>query len=186
MVMTQTHRVLAQAAPVVTQSASLSIFGGGTGTLTGLDSGKNVGITAGGDFGLPYYFHSWHPALELRGSYPFDKGQVDSQKNILGGVKAGRKFRCFHLYGDVVFGRGQINYGKGYPDVEHDFLYLRSTSWVISPGAGVDFDISSRFSIKADAQFQRYSTPVTESAHLWAKPLTLGVVYRFNFNQHTR
>ncbi len=185
-VIAHTHRGLAQAAPAVTQAASLSVFAGVTGTFTGLSSGKNVGITAGADYGLPYYFRSWHPSLELRGSYPFDKGKVDSQKDILGGLKVGRTFGRMHPYGDILFGRGDIHYGSGYPDPEHDFLYLRSTSWVISPGAGVDLDISSRFSIKADAQFQRYTTPVTKSGDLWAKPLTLGVVYRFNFNRLKR
>ncbi len=179
----QTGRALAQAAPAVTQAADVSVFGGATGAFTGLDSGKNIGITAGADYSLPYYFHSYRPLLELRGSYPFDKGQVDSQKNILGGLKVGRRFGRFHPYGDILFGRGQINYNKPYPDPEHTFLYVRSTSWVLSPGAGVDFDISSHFSIKADAQFQRYTTPVTKSGDLWAKPLTLGVVYRFNFNR---
>jgi len=186
MFLVQARYALSQAAPAVTQAADLSVFAGATGTFTGLDSGKNVSITAGADYGLPYYFHSYRPFLELRGSYPFDKGQVDSQENILGGLKVGRSFGRFHPYGDILFGRGEIHYGSGYPDPDHTFLYLRSTSWVLSPGAGVDFDVSSHFSIKADAQFQRYTTPVTISGDLWAKPLTLGIVYRFNLNQRQR
>ena len=73
--------VRAQAMPTASRIVTLSDFGGLTGTFTGLDGGRNLGITAGGDIGFRP-FHGFYPSAEVRGTYPIDDGQVDSQKNI--------------------------------------------------------------------------------------------------------
>ncbi len=183
--MLMTRRVLAQATPAVTQAPDLSVFTGMTGTLTGLNSAKNFGITAGMDVGLPYFFDC-HPSLEARATYSFYNGQVDRQKNALGGLKVSRRVGRFHPYGDLLYGRGEIYYNKGHFSRSHTFLYLRTTTWVVSPGGGVGFDVSRGRSVKADLQIEHYDTPVTESGHLWAVPLTLGFAYRFDLDRRVR
>jgi hypothetical protein len=174
----------AQATPTATQNNRLSAFGSVTGTYTGLEGGKNLGLTVGADLSFPSLF-SVNPSFELRGTYPIDKGTIDNQKNILAGLRIEKRYGHFHPYANILFGRGRIDYKSGgIPDPSHTFLYLKSTSNVISPGIGVDFDISSHLAVKADAQLQHYSTPITTSGHLYAKPITLGVVYNFDFNHH--
>ena len=173
-----------QAVPTATEELRLSAFGGVTGTFTGLSSGKNVGITAGADVELRPHF-SLYPSIEVRGTYPVAKGSVDSQKNILGGLKVAKPVgNRFRPYADFLFGRGEIKYGNGYAIPASGFYYVQSVSNIFSPGVGVDFLLTNRVSLKADAQFQRYSSPVTTSGNLYAKPITFGVVYSFDFNRH--
>jgi hypothetical protein len=174
----------AQANPTATQSLQLSVFGAATGTYTGLSGGRNLGFTAGVDLGfLPY--RSFYPSLEVRGTYPFVKGHVDNQKNILAGLKVERHYYGrFHPYADILFGRAAIRYANGgYPNLANNFLYTETPTNVLSPGIGLDVTLSDHFALKGDAQFQRLSTPVTSSGHIYAKPLSLGVIYRFNFNR---
>lgn len=179
-------RVNAQAIPTASQGNRLSAFGGVTGTYTGLEGGKNAGITAGIDLSFPAY-HRYLPIFEVRGTYPVDKGTIDGQKNILFGLKVERQFGRFHPYGDFLFGRGEIDYGAGgFPNYAGTITYQQSVTNVISPGVGVDFDVARQFAIKVDGQFQRYSTPVTASGHIYSKPVTIGVVYRFDFNHHPK
>ena len=171
--------VHAQAMPAASRPFTISAFGGATGTFTGLDGGKNLGITAGGDLGFKP-FHYYYPSVEVRGTYPIDDGHVDSQKNILGGVKVERFFGNFHPYVDFFFGRGKIDYlNGGYPNPAGTLLYLDSISNVYGPGGGLDFVLTDHFALKIDAQYQHYGAPVTTSGSLWSTPLTIGVVYRF-------
>jgi hypothetical protein len=177
---------VAQATPTATQENRLSAFGAMTGTYTGLEGGKNLDLTAGADLSFRSLF-SVNPSFEVRGTYPIDKGTIDDQKNILVGLRIEKRYGHFHPYADILFGRGKIDYSSGgIPDPSHTFIYLKSSSNVVSPGIGMDFDVSDHLAIKADAQFQHYSTPVTSSGHLYSKPLTLGVVYIFDFNHHRR
>ena len=181
---TLTASAHAQVGPSAARPLQLSAFGGFTGNYTGLLGGRNLAVTAGGDLGLPPRF-SLTPSLEVRGLYPFYNGHVDSQRNLLGGLKLAKPYGHLHPYADILFGRGQINYRPGgLPDPTQTFLYLQSVSGVISPGAGVDFQLSDTLFLKADAQFQRYATPVTTSGHIYAKPLTIAVVYRFDLKHH--
>jgi len=172
------QRVNAQASPTAIQRLHISTFAGATGTYTGLASGRNLGITAGVDIGFRSFL-SLQPYIELRGTYAIDKGEVDSQKNVISGLKLAKAYGRFHPYGDVLFGRGQINYRNGFPDPRQEFAYFQSFSNVLSLGGGVDISLSDHFQLKADGQFQRYSSPVTESGHQYLKPVTLGIVYRF-------
>jgi hypothetical protein len=174
----------AQATPVATQSLQLSAFGALTGTYTGLSGGRNLGFTAGADLGF-YPYRSFYPSLEIRGTLPAFKGHVDNQKNILAGLKVERHYGRFHPYADILFGRAAIHYANGgYPNPANDFLYTETPTNVLSPGVGLDLTLTDHIALKGDAQFQRLSTPVTVSGHIYAKPLSLGVIYRFNFNRH--
>ena len=171
--------VHAQAMATASRPFALSAFGGATGTYTGLDGGKNLGITAGGDIGFKP-FHRYYPSVEVRGTYPIDDGQVDAQENILFGGKVERYFGYFRPYADVLYGRGKIDYlHGGYPNPAGTLLYLDSISNVFSVGGGLDFTLTDHFALKIDGQYQRYGTPVTTSGSLWSAPITIGVVYRF-------
>jgi hypothetical protein len=178
----------AQSLYTARQPLSLSVFGGATGTFTGLQDGKNLGITAGADLRILNY-RGFYPSIELRGTYPIHSGLIDAQKNILAGGKL--EHRLFsdrvHPYVNLLYGRGQINYENGgYISPDGTLIYIQTDSGVLSPGAGVDLDATHYFSLKLDAQFQRYGTPVTTSGSLYAKALTVAVVYHFDFNRHFR
>ena len=177
----------AQATPAYVQPWELSAFGGINGTYTGLSGGKNLGITAGVDLRV-YNFRRYMFSGEVRGTYPLDGGSIDSQKDVLGGLKVDRTFfGRVHPYADILAGRGLIDYeGKGYLNPPETLIFTSSPSTVISPGAGVDLDLSDQIAIKLDAQFQHWDTPVTTSGVIYAKALTAGIVYRFDFNRQVR
>jgi len=163
----------------------LSAFGAVSGDFTGLAGGKNFAITAGGDLGLP----SWRgirPAIEIRGRYPTDHGLVDSQKDILGGVRV--DFLLNHRlrpYGDFLFGRGQMNYGlTGY--LYNGYQYSLTTTYIDAGGIGVNYDLSERLAIKVDAQLERWGSAPTSTGRIYSSVGTAGLVYYFNFDRHRR
>jgi hypothetical protein len=171
--------VHAQAMPAADKPFSFSAFAGATGAYTGLSSGKNVGITAGGDISFKPY-HRFYPSVEVRGTYPIDDGKVDSQENILFGVKAERYYGNFRPYVDFFYGRAKVDYESGgYPNPAGTLLYLDSIGNVYAPGGGVDYILTDHFALKVDFQFEHYGVPVTTSGSIYAKALTIGVVYRF-------
>jgi hypothetical protein len=162
----------------------LSAFGGVSGVYTGLSGGKNFSFVAGADVGLPPW-RGMRPTLEVRGLYPIDDGQVDSQRSILAGLKV--EFLLGHRlrpYGDFLFGRGQMNYGHGY--IYGETIYALTTTNVYSPGAGFDFDLSEHLAVRVDGQFQRWGYTPTPSGNVWSKVGTAGIVYRFNFGRRGR
>lgn len=171
--------------PTATKLLELSTFGGITGTYTGLNGGRNLGITAGVDVGIRSYY-GFRPFLEGRGTYPIDNGHIDAQKSALGGIRVERfVLPGLRVYGDFLIGRGQIDYQNGgYPSLSGNYLYLSSTSNVISPGIGAEYRLTQHVSALADVQLQHWDTPATPSGSLWAKPMTLGARYHFNFNRH--
>jgi hypothetical protein len=175
-----------QAMPTASQGSNLSVFVGATGTYTGLDytapnQGRNLGITAGGDYTIGGFF-GFRPAVEVRGTYPIYDGGLDDQKSILAGVRVERPIRRFHPYGDFLIGRGEINYiglvVVGFQE------YIRTDSTVYSPGAGFEYDLTHHFALRVDAQDQHWDTPVNPSGSAWAKQGTVAATYRFDFNHH--
>jgi hypothetical protein len=173
--------------PTAIQRMQLSAFGGASGDFTGLNGGKNVGITAGVDLALPPVRNWVRPTIEVRGTYPIDNGTVDSQKSILGGLRADFLLtHRIHPYADFLFGRGETHYGAGSCSgyCFGNFDYVLTTNYVYSPGAGFDYDLSRSFGVKVDGQFQRWSSAPTPSGIIYSKVGTVGLVYRFNFNHH--
>jgi hypothetical protein len=174
----------AQAVPAGTQQLQLSAFGALTGTFTGLEGGKNLGITAGADLTF-LAFRTFRPSFELRGTYPIDKGNISSQKNFLLGPKVEYPIGPFHPYVDFFFGRGEITYhDPGF--IFGNTRFFTSNTFVYSPGVGLDYSLTHNIAIKADAQFQHWDAPVVASGAIHPTALTLGVVYNFDFNPRHR
>jgi hypothetical protein len=181
--LTASSLLRAQAIPAASRPFALSAFGGATGTFTGLGTGlgggKNIGITAGGDITFKPY-HRFYFSGEIRGTYPFDSGKIDAQKNFLFGAKVERYYNNFRPYVDFLYGRDEINYKNGgFPNPAGTLLYLNSVSNIFSGGGGLDYTLTDHFALKIDGQFQRLGTPVTTSGAIYSKPITIGVVYRF-------
>lgn len=173
-----------QALPTATQSLQLSVFGGFGGVFTGLADGRNLDLLAGADLGLPPV-RGFRPTLEVRGAYPVDKGQVNSQKSILGGVKTEFLLhRHVRPYADVLFGRGEIDYNGGYRFGNQ--IYLLTTTNVYSFGGGLDYDLTQHFAVRFDGQFQKWAYAPTVSGNVYPKVVNAAVVYRFDFGNRYR
>ena len=171
-----------KALPTATQTLQLSGFAGLSGVYTGLSGGRNLSFTAGADLGLPAYLGT-RPTIEVRGTYPMDGGRIDSQKSILGGLRVDFLIsRRLRPYADFLLGRGQIDYGRGYR--VGNIVYLQTTTNVYSPGGGFEYDLSPRFSVRADGQIQHWGYAPTPSGSIYSKVGTAALVYRFDFNRH--
>jgi hypothetical protein len=173
------------AQPTANKLLEISTFGGINGTYTGLEGGRNLGVTAGVDVGIRS-FYGFRPFLEGRGTYPVDGGTIDAQRSALGGIRVERHvLPSLQVYGDFLLGRGQIDYQNGgFPSPSGEFLILQSTGNVFSPGVGGEYRLTDHLTGLVDVQFQHWDTPATPSGHLWATPIMVGARYRFNFNKH--
>jgi opacity protein-like surface antigen len=175
-----THNAFAQSRPVATQQLQLSAFVAGTGTFTDLSGGKNLDITAGADITI-LTFRRFRPAAEIRGSYPIDEGTISSQKNFLLGPKVEYPLGRLHPYADFLIGRGGIDYLRG-GYIFGDTRYLYSNTLVLSPGVGLDYDLTHHLAVKVDFQYQHWNTPAVASGSINPKTITLGAVYVFDFS----
>ncbi len=174
----------AQDGSTARSDVQISTFAAITGTQTGLGSGRNIGFTAGLDLDL-LSIHRLYPSIEGRGTLAIDKGHVDSQKDILGGLKLAYplpRLPRLRPYGTVLFGRGSIDYGPaGYQVPQTNIFYEISHTNVLSLGGGIDLKLSDHLFLKLDAESQRFSTPVTASHRLYATTANIGLLYRFHF-----
>ena len=170
----------AQAAPTASQRFQLSAFVGGSGVYTQVLNGHNLSITAGADVTTrPYY--GLHPSLEVRGTYPVDSGTIAGEKSILAGLKLEHQIGNFHPYANFLIGRGEIDYHSGGITVGN-LTYLASTSTVFSPGLGLDYDLTPHFALKADYQYQNWTTYPLAPGVLTPSVITAAIIYRFDFN----
>ena len=184
-IMSWAHAASAQyTMPTASRTLQLSAFGAATGVLTGLGGGKNFGITAGGDLGLPPW-HGVRPTIEVRGEFPTDHGLVDSQKSVLAGLKVDFLLNHrFRPYGNFLFGRGQMDYGNfGY--VYGNNIYALTTTYIDSPGGGIDYQMTEHYAIRLDAQYQRWADAPTPSGHIWSTSASAGLTYYFTFDRHS-
>ena len=92
------------------------------------------------------------PTIELRGTYPTDRGLIDHQKSLLGGLRVDFLLgHRIHPYADFLFGRGEMVYSPSFY-LYNGFYYELTTTYVYSPGAGFDYDLGQRWGIKVDGQ----------------------------------
>ena len=169
-----------QAMPTARRTLQISAFGLLGGTYTGLSGGRNLAVTAGGDLIFLHYRKALFGA-ELRGTYPLDKGAVDSQKSVLAGLRAETRVSRVVVFGDVLAGRGGIDYQNGgYP--VPPLVYFATNTVVYAAGGGAELDITRQLALKLDAQVQHWATPVTASGVIYPKQIGVGVVYRFGAN----
>lgn len=126
------------------------------------------------------------PVLEVRGVYPLDRGDVDGQKSILGGVKADFLLHNrLRPYGDFLVGRGAVRYASpGYQ--VGNVIYELSTTNVYSFGGGFDHDLTPRLGLRLDAQVQRWGYAPTASGNMYPTLVTVGLVYRLGFDRPHR
>ena len=169
----------AQALPTASAAIRIQAFAGISGDYTGLELAKNLGFTGGVDVGFRP-FKTFYPMIEVRGMYPIDSGSLIQLRNVLGGLRLGRRKGPFAGYGDVLYGRGQLNYlNGGLPNSTDTLLYQQTLSNVYSLGAGVDWDWTQHLGLKGDFQLQHYNTPVSPQGNIYSKVFTAAVIYRF-------
>ena len=178
-----TTTIHAQADPAAVRDIDVTVFGGITHTYTGLSNGSNAAVTGGVDLNLPIT-HGIRPSLEVRATSPYDSGKVDSQKDILGGLRLEGAFYRFHPYIDFLGGRGKLNFVVPYTTYSGGHIDSQPPTTVLSPGIGFRFDLATHFMAFGDVQFQHWNTPASLSGHLLAKPFTAGLVYRFTLTRH--
>jgi hypothetical protein len=167
----------AQAVPTATANIRLSAFAGVSANYTGVQLAKNGDVTAGFDIGFRP-FAGFFPAFEARGLYPIHEGQVVGQRNFLGGIRLGRRKENFNPYGDLLFGRGKLDFPNGLSTPTNTFIVLSNTTNVLSFGGGLDYNLSQHWAAKGDFQFQKYNTPVEASGSVFSKVFSAGIVYR--------
>lgn len=178
-------RASAQAVAAAALRVTPTVFGGVSATETGVNSGRNLGFTAGVDMEIPRK-GILRPALEYRGTLAIDQGAVDSQKDQLGGVRLGLHLPRFEPYVTALAGRGEIQYLVPLQVPGTPVFYTKSSSNVFAFGGGADLRLSSHFSVKADLQSQHYDTPVAASGHIFATTAILGIAYRVHFGLRKR
>lgn len=187
--------------PTARRRLDLSAFGMVSGVYTGLGSspypsgfsgpeGRNIALSAGADLGF-YSFLGLRLGGEVRGQLPLKSGQVDGQKSILGGLRVTHEpngyglFGRFRPYADVLAGRGELTFQNGGYAVP-GIVFLSNTSAVYAGGGGFEYDVTRAFSIKADALFERWNTPVVGSGHIYSKQGGIGIVYRYGTGRGPR
>jgi hypothetical protein len=184
-----------QVAPAATGPLGLSVFGGATGVLTGLEAtdntslvgGKNLSLTIGADLDLPPIW-KLTPQLEARATYPFHQGHIVGEKTVVGGIRQPFQipgFGRFHLqpYADVLFGYGRLAYpdgGRPNLTVPPTLLYYYTDGFTYEPGIGVKYRINTHWAVQGDVQLEHFSEPLVSSGRIWSKPFTAAVVYRFD------
>ena len=185
-------QIKAQRQPGAARTLQLSAFGLLGETYTGLGGasnglgGRNLSLTAGLDLGV-YNLGRTGFALEGRGTYPLSEGHVDGQLSALGGVRidhvfSGNGYGRIVPYVDFLFGRGEIRYvNGGFP--AGSLTYTRTAANIYSGGGGLEFTLTRRLAIKADAQLQHWPTPVVPNGRIYAKQGSLGVLYRFGIRR---
>lgn len=164
-----------QAVPTARRTLQLSAFGLLQGTYTGLSGGRNLALTAGGDLSF-YHIGAVLLSAEVRGTYPLDKGEVDGQKSVLGGLRIEDRFARFVVFADGLAGRGGIDYTNG-GHIVPPLVYFSSTTNVLAGGGGVEVDLTRSLALKGDLQVQHWNVPFATA--IYPKQIGVGVVYRF-------
>ncbi len=164
----------AQSISTASKAIGLSAYGGVTRISPDYGDKADYGFFVGGD--AVRHFRRFELGLDAR--YVYGTGPVVGEHSFLGGLRAGKTYRRFHPYGDVEVGAGTITFGQ--PILFATGPYTHDNSVVLALGGGLDYDVSSRFAIKGDAQYQKWKLG-SESNGLTPFVVSAGVVYRFPF-----
>jgi hypothetical protein len=173
-----------QAVPTATQAAQLSVFGGGSGVFTDVFGGHNLSLTAGVNLALRPFF-GVTPSLEVRGMYPMNSGTIAGEKELLGGLKLSKSWGVLHPYGELLAGRGEVDFQHGGYN-NGTLIYEATTSPVFSGGLGVEVDLTRHFGLKADYQYQFWTDYPPSPGMINPQVVTGMVVYKFDFNHYYR
>jgi len=173
-----------QAVPTATQTFGLSIFGGGSGVLTDVFGGHNFSVTAGANLAFRPFF-GLTPSAEVRGMYPMSSGTIAGEKELLGGLKLTKDWGLLHPYGELLGGRGEIDFQHGGYN-NGTLIYVATTSPVYAGGLGLGVDVTRRWGLQADYQYQFWTNFPPLPGMIRPQVVTGSVVYRFDFNHHYR
>jgi hypothetical protein len=173
-----------QAEPTAAQALGLSVFGGPSGVLTDVFSGHNLSITAGADLTFRPFF-GVTPSAEVRGMYPLNSGTIAGEKELLGGLKLSKNWGVLHPYGELLAGRGEIDFQHGGYN-NGRLIFKSTTSPVFSGGLGVEVDVTRRWGVRADYQYQFWTDYPPLPGIVNPQVVTGSVVYHFDFNHHYR
>ena len=164
----------AQAVPTASKTIGLAAFGAVARVSPDYGASQNYGFMLGGD--VSRHLRLFDPSIEVR--YTHAGGSVVGESSITGGLKAEKVYRNFHPYADFMIGQGRISFTHPAPFATGPFVH--DTSLIFVLGGGVDYDLSSRFALKGDFQYQSWKLSTAKN-RLTPSILSLGVVYRIPF-----
>jgi len=180
LIMASANLLYAQAGPTASKSGAISFFALVSRGDTDQQDNLNNGITFGGDY--THYFH-WvvTPSIELRAK--FLPGGTVGEKTFGGGLRLEHRWGRFVPYAGFFMSYGRLTFT--YPDLSGPGQpYKHDSSIVYAAGPGLDFDLTSQWSIRLDYQFERWKTGI----HSGFVPQTgsAGVLYRIPFSSYQR
>ena len=142
-----------------------------------VDSPRGFGVSAGSNLDglrvLPYF----DLGLDLRAA--ISHAEVINESFLSGGPRVSYNRYRVQPYAEYMFGvgRGGFNLSTD-PNYKHDYTAIRSL------GGGLDYGLTRDFSVRADAQYQRWRfTYVAPYFH--PVQVSVGVTYRFHPHSRT-
>lgn len=172
-----------QASVTALRPIDISTYSGVTSTNSGFAHQRSLGLTLCVDtvvFAMP----ALSVATEARVTAPMNASEV-TESNALGGIRIDRQDGPVRLWGDVLYGRAQMDYaGQGISVPQGSVAYTQSRSAIYMFGFGTSIDLTPTLSIYFDQQLERLSSPVTSNRHALALPLTLGLSFHLPYLKH--
>jgi opacity protein-like surface antigen len=175
----------AQALPVATRKADLTVFGGFDHSNPDFGAERNNGLVAGVDY-TRYFGWRIAPSFEIRANRT--TGFEMDQETALAGLRFKADIhRRFHPYANFLVGGTKITFH--FPLNPN---YLTDTATAYSAGGGLDVDVYRSFQVKVDyqQQFENFGPNGTQpnNADFTLAPthFSIGVVYRIPFGAHKK
>ncbi len=157
----------AQAQPAASGPGSNLLAGGGVSAFE-TDYGQR---TIGGYFAYVDLHPTWRYGLEGEARYlRLRTDENVTQTNYLGGVHVYLRPQAFRPYAKFLVGLGRMNF---------PFNYGTGTYLALAPGAGIDYMVSDRLTIRAiDFEYQEW--PQFTFGNLHPYGVSMGLSYRIN------
>ena len=167
----------AQATVTASRNLGLSAFAGALGVHPEFGGSPNIyGFFLGAN--ATRYFKFASPGLEVR--FNDASGSVVSQRSFLIGLRVEHAFgprERFRPYLNGLVGPGSTHFVD-----PSDPGYTQDNSLVLDAGAGLDFDLTSRFAVKGEFQIQHWHLG-QESPVFSPEMFGVGLVYRPTFSR---